>query len=406
LHPLTFGYSGSGTLGVTEGLRGGGFEGDITVITREGYAPIDRTKLSKALIGDLSKVQWRPEAFYKDGGIDLVQDEVTKVDFNAKSVSTKAGKDYQYTKLVLATGGDTRWLPLDGLKGDLQNVFVLRTLHDVNKILEACGENGKKIVVIGSSFIGMEVGNCLKSKENDVTIVGMEAEPLERVMGPKVGQIFRGLLEKNGVKFHMNAAVDKATPSAADGSKVGAVLLKDGTTLEADIVVEGVGVSPATKFLQGSGVELLKDGSLSVDESFKVKGLEDVFAIGDIATYPYWGPGGDGAAVRIEHWNVAQNSGRAVAKAIAKPSVKIRPFIPVFWSALGAQLRYCGNTMAKGFDDVIIQGETSPDGPSWVAYYTSGETVVAMASMMKGKVIMNSSVLSKANITYRSVHDP
>lgn len=199
-------------------------------------------------------------------------------------------------------------------------------------------------------------------------------------MGKKVGKIFRGLLEKNGVKFKMGAGVDKATPSKSDPSKVGAVLLKDGTSLEADLVIEGVGVAPATEYVKDAGINLEKDGSLRTNESFEVQGLKDVYAIGDIATYPYHGPGGNGSPIRIEHWNVAQNAGRSVANSIAHPGAKPKPFIPVFWSALGSQLRYCGNTVG-GYDDVVITGDT--EKPSFVAYYTKGETVVAVASMMK-----------------------
>ena len=362
-------------------------------------------------MADVSKVAWRSQDFYKESSIDIIEDEVYKVDFAAKIVSTTSGTIYDYTKLVLATGGTPRWLPLPGLKGDLGNVFVLRTIPDAQGILKAVGDNGKKIVIIGSSFIGMEVANCLASMKNDVTVVGMEKgndpvlvyisksksfiAPMERVMGAEVGEIFRRLLEKNGVKFYMEASVDKATPSKSDSSKVGAVHLKDGTALEADLVIEGVGVAPATEYLKGNeGVQLEKDGSLRVDEFFAVEGLTDVYAIGDIATYPYHGPGGDGKLVRIEHWNVAQNSGRAVANAITNPGAKPKPFIPVFWSALGSQLRYCGNTV-RGYDDVVITGE--PEKPSFVAYYTKGETVVAVASMMKDPYMSQSAELMRRN---------
>lgn len=166
--------SGSGTLGAIEGLRGGGYTGRITVISKEGYQPIDRTKLSKALLADISKAAWRQKEWYKDASIDILEDEVKEVDFSGKKVSTKSGKTYDYSKLVLATGGTPRWLPLDGLKGDLGNVFLLRTLPDAQNILKAVGDNGKKVVVIGSSFIGMEVGNCLAGMKNNVTIIGME----------------------------------------------------------------------------------------------------------------------------------------------------------------------------------------------------------------------------------------
>ncbi|KAF2846953.1 hypothetical protein T440DRAFT_492352 [Plenodomus tracheiphilus IPT5] len=372
---------GSGTVGAIEGLRGGGYTGKITVISKEGYQPIDRTKLSKALLADVSKAAWRSKDYYKDASIDILEDEAKSVDFSSKKVSTKSGKTYDYSKLVLATGGTPNQLPLEGLKGDLGNVFLLRTIADTQSIVKAVGDNGKKIVVIGSSFIGMEVGNCLAGMKNEVTIIGMEEEPMERVMGKKVGKVFRGLLEKNGVKFKMGASVEKATPSKSDSSKVGAVHLKDGTSIEADVVIEGVGVKPATELLKdNSSVTLEKDGSLKTDESFAVKGLKDVYAIGDIATYPYHGPGGNGTPVRIEHWNVAQNAGRSVANTINTPGAEPKPFIPVFWSALGSQLRYCGNT-ANGYDDLIIQGK--PEEPAFVAYYTKEETIVAVASMGK-----------------------
>ncbi|KAF2128212.1 hypothetical protein P153DRAFT_368082 [Dothidotthia symphoricarpi CBS 119687] len=392
---------GSGTLGAIEGLRGGGYTGQITVISKEGYQPIDRTKLSKALLADVSKAAWRQKQWYKDASIDIIEDEAKSIDFSGKKVSTKSGKTYEYSKLVLATGGTPNMLPLDGLKGDLGNVFLLRTLPDTQNILKAVGDNGKKVVVVGSSFIGMEVGNCLAGMKNDVTIVGMEEEPMERVMGKKVGKIFRGLLEKNGVKFKMGASVEKATPSKSDSSKVGAVQLKDGTTLEADLVIEGVGVKPATEYLKdNSSVKLEEDGSLKTDESFSVAGLKDVYAIGDIATYPYHGPGGNGAPVRIEHWNVAQNAGRSVANTINNPGAKPNAFIPVFWSALGSQLRYCGNTV-NGYDDVVLQGK--PEEPAFVAYYTKGEDVVAVASMGKDPYVAQSiELMRRGNMPSKS----
>jgi NADPH-dependent 2,4-dienoyl-CoA reductase/sulfur reductase-like enzyme len=374
--------SGSGTFGALLKLRELGFPGHITVISNEGI-PIDRTKLSKALVTDPTKLYLQPEEWYKEGSIDFQSDTVASVDFGAKSVKTESGKTFPYTKLILATGGTPRQLPLPGFK-ELSNVFLLRQIQHAQAIVKAVGENGKKIVVIGSSFIGMEVANCL-AKENTVTVVGMESTPLERVMGKEVGQIFQKTLEKNGTKFYMSAGVDKALPSSKDSGAVGAVKLKDGTELEADLVILGIGVAPATEYLRGnSGVELLKDGSLSVDETFAVKGLEGVYAIGDIATYPYHGPGGDGKPVRIEHWNVAQNMGRTVGQRIAQPSSKPKPFIPIFWSALGSQLRYCGSTH-HGYDDLVLKGE--PENAKFAAYYAKGDEVVAVASMMMDPIM-------------------
>ncbi len=369
-------------MGALLALREQGYKGAITVISREPNPPIDRTKLSKALIPDVSKVALRAEDWYKSADVELVSDEVTGVDFDSKKVSTKSGNSHSYTKLILAMGGTPKMLPLPGFK-ELNNVFLLRSISDVHGILGAVGDKGKKIVVIGSSFIGMEVANCL-SKENTVTVVGMEKAPLERVMGEQVGNIFRTILEKNGVKFQMEAGVDKAVPLSTNHQTVGAVHLKDGTVLEADLVILGIGVAPATDFLKDNkALTLEKDGSLRTNESFEVAGLHDVYALGDIATYPYHGPGGHGAPTRIEHWNVAQNSGRTAGLRIARPDAKPKSFIPIFWSALGNQLRYCGNTM-NGYDDLVLKGE--PEKAKFVAYYASGDEVVAVATMQMDPV--------------------
>ncbi|KAI2701474.1 uncharacterized protein N7518_000644 [Penicillium psychrosexuale] len=391
---------GSGTLGLIQALRELKYPGAITIISKEPDLIIDRTKLSKALITDAAKIQWRPREWYAEAAIETITDEVTAVDFEQKSISTKSGQNIPYTKLVLASGGTPRRLPLQGFKGELKNVFTLRTIQDVRSILAAAGEERRNIVVIGSSFIGMEVGNAL-SKSHNVTIVGMETSPMERVMGAQVGRIFQSNLEKAGIKFHLSANVSHATASSSDPHTVGTVHLKNGTSLPADLVIQGVGVRPATDFLHDNkSITLEKDGSVKTTPHFVVPGLQDsVFAVGDIATYPYHGPGADpaGSPVRIEHWDVAQNAGRAAARAIVHAlrgplsSLKHKVFIPVFWSALGAQLRYCGNPI-NGYDDVILQekGEAK-----FVAFYTAGETVVAVATMGVDPVMVKSAELMR-----------
>lgn len=376
---------GSGAVGVVEGLRERGYKGAITVISNEGYLPVDRPKLSKALIGDPAKLAWRDKAWYDSGSVDWVEGEVTEVDFEGKAVTTKEGESISYTKLVLATGGTARQLSFQGFRV-LGNIFTLRTVHDTKKIVDAIGDKNKKIVVIGSSFIGMEMA-AASSANNDVTVVGRDGVPLERVLGQSIGSGIQKTLEAKGVKF-LKGGVDKAEPSSADPSKVGAVILKDGTRLEADLVVLGVGVTPATEYLKNNkSLMLEKDGSLKVDENYAVLGLQDVYAVGDISTFPYHGPGGNGRHTRIEHWNVAQQSGRVAATHIVDPSVTSERYIPVFWSALGSQLRYCGNT-AGGFDDLVLDG--NPAEGSFLAYYTKGEIVVAMASMGRDPAMVQS----------------
>jgi NADPH-dependent 2,4-dienoyl-CoA reductase/sulfur reductase-like enzyme/nitrite reductase/ring-hydroxylating ferredoxin subunit len=372
---------GSGALGVVEGLREKGYTGPLTIISSEGYLPIDRTKLSKSLMTDVDKLAWRNKSFYESGSVEWVDGEVTDVDFSDKRVTTKAGGKFAYTKLVLATGGTPRLLPLQGFKV-LDNIFTLRTIHDT------------KIVVVGSSFIGMEVANAT-AKENTVTVVGMESVPLERVLGKEIGASIQKSFESKGIKFHLGASIDKAEPSGSNPAVVGAVYLKDGTKIEADIVILGVGVSPATEYLRNNKVvRLEQDGSIKTDETFAVVGLKDVYAIGDIASFPYHGPGGEGKYVRIEHWNVAQNAGRAVATNITSPAVESHQFVPVFWSALGTQLRYCGNTM-NGWDDLVLRG--SPDEGKFVAYYTKNDTIVAVATMGADPAMVHAAELMRYN---------
>ncbi|GAO15623.1 hypothetical protein UVI_02050550 [Ustilaginoidea virens] len=382
---------GSGALGAVEGLRENGFSGGITVISNEGYYPIDRPKLSKSLMSDLSKLQWRDKSWYDSGNVEWVDGEATSVDFAARTVTTKSGASISYNKLIIATGGTARTLPINGFRL-LGNIFTLRNVHNVKAIVEAIGDKGKKVVIIGASFIGMEVANAT-CKDNAVTVVDASKVPLERVLGAKVGAGIQKSVEGKGVKFYMEAGVEKAEPSTSDPSKVGAVVLQDGTRLEADLVIQGVGVAPATEFLRDNSIlRLEQDGSILTDDNFQVAGLKDVYAVGDIATHPYSGPGGEGKLVRIEHWNVAQNSGRHVAHHIVNPATKRSHFVPIFWSALGAQMRYCGN-VSTGWDDVIVDGD--PAEAKFVAYYTKGETVVAMASMGRDPLMSQTSELMR-----------
>ncbi|KAF3907561.1 hypothetical protein AA313_de0203051 [Arthrobotrys entomopaga] len=382
---------GSGAIGTIEALREYGYKGKIVVLSKESYVPIDRTKLSKSLATDSDKLALRKLDFLKGLDVDFHTSTVVKsIDFEGHSVKTEDGNSFSYNKIVLATGATPRNLPLKGFK-ELGNIFVIRTVETAKAIVDAIGlEGGKKIVVIGSSFIGMEVANFLVGKNHTVTVVGMEDVPMERVMGKQVGGSFQAILEKKGVKFCMKASVEAAEASASNASVVGSVALKDGTSLEADAVILGVGVAPATDYAGDFPRE--KDGSFRVDDNFQITAVKDAYAVGDIATYPYKGPGGRAdTPVRIEHWNVAQNAGRSAAKHIATGQTA-EFFTPIFWSALGVQLRYCGNTMT-GYDDVVIQG--SLDENKFIAYYTQGETVVAAASMQKDPLVMQCAELMR-----------
>ncbi|KAI0346178.1 hypothetical protein BDW22DRAFT_1352201 [Trametopsis cervina] len=391
---------GSGAFHAVESLREHGYNGLITILSKEPHAPIDRTKLSKALITDASKLEWRSPAELqaKYGVILRTSTEVTAIDLENKvAVIGSSNERVTYEDLILASGGTPRVLPVEGK--ELGNVFTLRGVGDAKKI-DAAAQEGKRLVVIGSSFISMElVVAVTKRNLASIDVIGMESAPFEAVLGKEVGFALKKFHESKGVKFHMQSSVGKLLPSASSASTVGAVIVKpqsgEEITLPADLVIMGVGVAPATEFLKASkGFEDIVDktGAVQVDEFLRVKGLEGVYAIGDIAKYPQ---PGTGELRRIEHWNVAGNQGRAVGKTIAEGGTgQAFVKVPVFWSAQGQQLRYCG--VGAGFDDVFIDGNL--DELKFVAYYIKGDKVIAVASMQRDPVVIKASELLRLGL--------
>ena len=323
------------------------------------------------------------------------------VDVKAKQVELSSGEKVSYSSLVLASGGTPKRLPLPGAKeGELDNVFTLRGVGDTSAIVAACGDKqDKDVVVIGTSFIGMEVAIALagQKKAKSVSVVGMEEVPFERVLGKEVGAGLMKAQEKaNGLQFYNKAGVEKLEGEAG---KVKTVVIKDesgkSVSIPAQVVILGVGVGPATEYLGSSPgfPSLLKDGSVAVDKDLRVLGLDsqsNVFACGDIATVPARDEAN--ATVRVEHWNVAANHGRAVGKTIAGHSTA-KPFdtLPIFWSALGSQLRYVSDGNPPGFDDVYVNG--SPQELKFAAYYAKKGKVTAVASMGVDPLVMHSSIL-------------
>ncbi|THG96203.1 hypothetical protein EW026_g5580 [Hermanssonia centrifuga] len=400
---------GSGAFHCIESLREHGYNGSITVLSKETHAPIDRTKLSKALVTDPSKLEWRSisELRSKYNVALRTGTEVTSVELANKFVVIGSTNErVPYETLVLASGGTPRKLPVEGK--DLGNIFTLRGVDDAKKIdagkwnirVFALTE-GKRLVVIGSSFISMElVVAVTKRNLASIDVIGMESAPFEAVLGKEVGAALQKFHESKGVKFYLNSQVSKIVPSPSVSTQVGSVIVKSSsgqeTTLPADAVIMGVGVAPATEYLKASkGFDNLvdKSGAIVVDEYLRVKGLDgSVFAIGDIAMYPQ---PGTGEMRRIEHWNVAGNQGRATGKTIAEGGIG-QPFVkvPVFWSAQGQQLRYCG--VGAGFDDVIVDGNL--DEMKFVVYYIKQDKVVAVASMQRDPVVSKASELLRLGL--------
>ncbi|GAA6041355.1 hypothetical protein JCM8097_007682 [Rhodosporidiobolus ruineniae] len=388
---------GPGAAHTIEGLRDEQFKGKITVVSKEPHLPIDRTKISKALLADPEKLALRGKAFYDKVKVDFILDtEATSVDFSSGSVKLSNGQTLTYDNVVLATGAEPTRLPLDG--ANLGNVFTVRGVKDAAAINEAVGspdsDNQKKnVVVVGSSFIGMEVALALSGKAN-VQVVGMDEAPFEKILGKEVGNGIRKFHESKGTKFHLPVELSRFAPSSSDSCKVGAVVLKDGTSLPADVVILGTGVKPSSQLLKDAGLELEKNQTVKVNEVLEIEQLVGktkgrVFALGDIATYKDH----KGLFNYVQHWNVASNHGRAIAHHLATSERKPFDKVAVFWSAQGQQLRYAGTSQASSWDDLIIDG--NPDELKFVAYYTKGDEVVAAASMQRDPIVAHISELLK-----------
>ncbi|WVQ85561.1 hypothetical protein IAT38_007727 [Cryptococcus sp. DSM 104549] len=383
---------GSGGIHTVESLRMNGFSGDITLISEEPHAPIDRTKMSKGLVDAAEKLEWRKAAELKDDfGVDFQPGtSVTKVDLSGQTVTTSANSTpLHYDYLVLSPGASPRKIPVPG--ADLEGVVTLRHVADTKSITSAITKESD-VVLIGTSFISMEAAVAIQKKEpRSVTLVGMDEVPFEKLLGKEFGEAIRANMEEQGIKFYMGAQIEKISPAESDPKHVGAVHVKGQDPIPANLIVMGTGVAPATKFLDGT-IPLEKDGGVVVDEYLRVKGHENVYAIGDIAHYPQYP---DKFQRRVEHWNVAGNHGREVAHNITHPDDQVAyTKIPIFWSSIGKGLRYLGT--GAGFDDVYTDG--SFKDLKFVTYQAKEGKVTAVASMQRDPIVAKASELMRLGL--------
>src|SRR5215475_10389606 len=352
-------------------LREEGFRGRVLMVTREDRLPYDRPNLSKDYLQGHAEPEWmplRPDEFFNEHGIEVLRGrEATQVDAKAKTVSFKGGARIAYDALLVATGGEPRALQVVG--SDLKNVLTLRSFADSDAII-AAAEKANRAVVIGASFIGMEAAASLKSRGLEVTVVAPGQAPFEKALGGEIGASFRKIHEDNGVRFRLGENVARIT---GDG-KVEAVEIESGEMINADLVVIGIGVKPATDFLKG--VELSDDGGVVVDEHLRA--ADGLYAAGDIARFP---SPLTGERQRIEHWRTALQQGRIAAhnmvgKAVAYDS------IPFFWTRqFDAGLSYVGHSTS--WDEIIFQGDVSTQ--NFLAFYVKGNRVRAVAGMNRDR---------------------
>ncbi|XP_061624159.1 apoptosis-inducing factor 3 isoform X4 [Phyllopteryx taeniolatus] len=405
-HVLIIG-SGPAGLVCAETLRQEGFTDRIVVCTMDRHPPYDRPKLSKSLDSTAEQLRLRSLDFLQDHRIELLTEkEVVAIDVKTRSITFEEGLKMEYRKLFIATGNKPKALNYKGT--EVRNVFHLRTPEDANSIARLA--DNKNAVIVGTSFVGMEAAAALTDKAHSVSIVGVESVPFKKALGEKVGKAIMKLFEANRVKFYM---LNEVSEMIGHHGQLKEVVLKSGKVLRADVCVIGAGCVPATSFLKQSGVHMDSKGFITVNKVFFATrtcymadflsrvvfvyvfilqkqsrrivsvwvflmmqtNADGVFAGGDVVTFPF--PPRNNKKVNIPHWQMAHVHGRAAALGMLGRVTEMTT-VPYFWSAMfGKTIRYAG--YGDGFDDVIIQGDL--DELRFVAFYTRGEEVVAVASM-------------------------
>ena len=354
---------GAGAAGAAaaEKLRRLGFTGDISLIGNEAPGPVDRPNLSKDFLAGNAPMEWvrlRDDAFYEQQKITFVRDEAAALDTAAKTLALKGGTRLPYDNLLLATGSEPSRLPIEG--ASLPHVYTLRTLADAQAIIAAAG-GARRAVVIGSSFIGLEVAASLRARDLEVHVVSRDRVPLEHVMGGQVGRFVQQLHEEKGVRFHL-----EANPRAIHAREVE---LDAGNRLAADLVVLGVGVKPRTGLAQAAGLAV--DNGIIVDSRLRTS-APGVWAAGDIARYPETRLG---TRVRIEHWAAAQRQGQAAAADMLGLA---GPFndVPFFWSQ-HYEVTLCYVGRANGDAQIEVIGSLEQRDAT-VVYRVGGKVVAAL----------------------------
>lgn len=324
---------GAGAAGVAAAqmLRRCGYDGAITMLDQLHTLPVDRPNLSKDYLAGTAQEEWvnlRPEEFYTEHRIELVRGaRVTRIDVAGRAVETDGGRLHPFDRLLIATGATPNELPIPG--ADRPSVHYLRTLDDSKSIIAAAQE-GKRAVVIGASFIGLEVAASLRARTVDVTVVAPDALPLERVLGAELGRMIQARHEAAGVHFRLGT---RPVEIADD-----AVLLDGGDRIAADFVVIGVGVKPDVALARDAG--LLVDDGVVVSDQLETS-APGIYAAGDIASWPDPRVG----RIRVEHWVVAERQGQTAARNMlgAAEGFTAPPF---FWSMhYDVVVNYCGHAL-------------------------------------------------------------
>jgi NADPH-dependent 2,4-dienoyl-CoA reductase/sulfur reductase-like enzyme/nitrite reductase/ring-hydroxylating ferredoxin subunit len=355
---------GAAGLAAADMLRREGYEGQISVLTADSDPPVDRPNLSKDYLAGEAQDDWLPlwtSELYAQRRVDLsLNTRARLIEADSRTVLLDDGSRRNFGALLIATGAEPIQLPRPG--ADTTEVRYLRTFADSRAII-ARARSAKRVVVVGASFVGLEVAAALRTRGLTVAVVAPESKPLVRVMGDELGGFVQALHEAHGVAFHLGETV-----ASIAGRQIA---LSSGTTLEADFVVVGAGVRPSIALAERSGLTI--DRGIVVDE-FLETNQPGIFAAGDVARWP---DPLTGQHIRVEHWTVAECQGQTAARNMLG---RREPFksVPFFWSQhYDVTIRYVGH--AERWDRVQIDG--SLDAHNATVRFLQGETPHAVATV-------------------------
>jgi NADPH-dependent 2,4-dienoyl-CoA reductase/sulfur reductase-like enzyme/nitrite reductase/ring-hydroxylating ferredoxin subunit len=376
---------GAAGLAAADMLRRKGYEGPVTIISADDSAPYDRPNVSKDYLKEPIPDDWmnlRIPAYYTEQKIDIVlNSRVSGIDTQRKQVQLQDGETYAFGSLLLATGSDVIKLPVPG--AGIADVFYVRTWSDARVLFQRIA-TAKQVVVVGSSFIGLEVAASIRSRGIEVHVVSLENEPFERTLGAQVGRFFRALHESHGVHFHLGQTVARV-----DGNQV---TLNDGTKVHADFLVLGVGVRPSVVLAEQAGLKV--DNGIVVNEYLETS-CPGIFAAGDIARWP---DPHSGQHIRVEHWVVAERQGQVAARNILGYRERYDS-IPYFWTEqFGVSLRYVGH--AEKWDTVEVDGSLEAKNCA-VTYRLNGRDI-AVATIGRDVQSLQSEVTMEAAVQMKS----
>jgi NADPH-dependent 2,4-dienoyl-CoA reductase/sulfur reductase-like enzyme/nitrite reductase/ring-hydroxylating ferredoxin subunit len=357
---------GAAGLAAADMLRREGYSARITLVSADDSAPYDRPNLSKDFLTGNAPAEWMPlrsAEYYSERKIELVLGaKAQSIDIQQRKVILANGRQIDFGALLLATGADPLRLDIPAAAG--ARLLYLRSFDDSRAIVAAAA-SAKRVVVVGASFIGLEVAASLRQRGLDVHVVGPGSIPFQRVLGIQLGTFIRDVHTSHGVVFHLGKSVARI-----DGSRV---TLNDASTIEADFAVLGVGVRPAITLAEQAGLAI--DRGVPVNEYLETSAA-GIFAAGDIARWP---DPHSGDRIRVEHWVVAQRQGQVAALNMLGRQQRFDA-VPFFWSQhYDLTINYVGH--AETWDAIDIDG--SLNSRDCAVTYKRGGRILAVASISR-----------------------